>query len=52
MTDVDITIEVNGTVRRSSVPPRLTLADFLRVNCGLTGTHVVASTASVARARS
>ena len=40
MTDVDITIEVNGTVRRSSVPPRLTLADFLRVNCGLTGTHV------------
>ncbi|MEE2061494.1 (2Fe-2S)-binding protein [Rhodococcus artemisiae] len=40
MTDVDITIEVNGTERRSAVPPRLTLADFLRVNCGLTGTHV------------
>ncbi|MEB8341415.1 (2Fe-2S)-binding protein [Streptomyces endophyticus] len=37
---VDIHVHVNGTGRRSSVPPRLTLADFLRVNCGLTGTHL------------
>ena len=40
MTDIEITVEVNGTVRRSSVAPRLTLADYLRVDCGLTGTHV------------
>ncbi|MBA4866538.1 (2Fe-2S)-binding protein [Streptomyces sp. PSKA54] len=43
MTDVDtvdIHVRVNGTGRRASVPPRLTLADFLRVNCGLTGTHL------------
>ncbi|MFD6896432.1 (2Fe-2S)-binding protein [Rhodococcus sp. NPDC060086] len=40
MTDIEITVEVNGTVRRSSIAPRLTLADFLRVDCGLTGTHV------------
>ncbi|WP_327674780.1 MULTISPECIES: (2Fe-2S)-binding protein [unclassified Streptomyces] len=37
---VDTHVRVNGTVRRASVPPRLTLADFLRVNCGLTGTHL------------
>ncbi|MGW0684073.1 (2Fe-2S)-binding protein [Streptomyces sp. NPDC002754] len=37
---VDIHVRVNGTARRASVPPRLTLADFLRVNCGLTGTHL------------
>ncbi|RAY12862.1 4-hydroxybenzoyl-CoA reductase subunit gamma [Actinomadura craniellae] len=40
MTDVDIQLKVNGTVRRATVPPRLVLADFLRVNCGLTGTHL------------
>ncbi|MFJ8950283.1 (2Fe-2S)-binding protein [Streptomyces sp. NPDC102384] len=37
---VDTHVRVNGTARRASVPPRLTLADFLRVNCGLTGTHL------------
>ncbi|MFJ8926089.1 (2Fe-2S)-binding protein [Streptomyces sp. NPDC102364] len=37
---VDIHVRVNGTARRANVPPRLTLADFLRVNCGLTGTHL------------
>jgi carbon-monoxide dehydrogenase small subunit len=31
---------VNGSVRRGTVPPRLTLADHLRGNCGLTGTHL------------
>lgn len=40
MTDVEIELRINGTVRRKSVPPRLTLADFLRVDCGLTGTHL------------
>ncbi|MFF0081783.1 (2Fe-2S)-binding protein [Streptomyces canus] len=43
MTDtatIDIHVRVNGAGRRASVPPRLTLADFLRVNCGLTGTHL------------
>ncbi|MGW1024771.1 (2Fe-2S)-binding protein [Streptomyces sp. NPDC002577] len=40
MADIDIRIQVNGVARRDTVPPRLTLADFLRVNCGLTGTHL------------
>ncbi|MFJ9173975.1 (2Fe-2S)-binding protein [Streptomyces sp. NPDC102360] len=43
MTDtstIDIHVRVNGTGRQATVPPRLTLADFLRVNCGLTGTHL------------
>ena len=31
---------VNGVRRRASVPPRLTLADYLRERCGLTGTHL------------
>ena len=38
--DVDIEIHVNGAVRRASVPARLTLADFLRERCRLTGTHL------------
>ncbi|MER5183755.1 (2Fe-2S)-binding protein [Streptomyces sp. NPDC002896] len=40
MADVEIRIRVNGVARRDTVQPRLTLADFLRVNCGLTGTHL------------
>ena len=40
MPDVDVRMRVNGTERRASVPPRLTLADFLRERCGLTGTHL------------
>lgn len=40
MADIDITMRVNGVARRRAVPPRLTLADHLRVNCGLTGTHL------------
>jgi len=31
---------VNGERRRGSVEPRLTLADFLREQCSLTGTHL------------
>ncbi len=40
MADIDIEIRVNGRLRRGSVPPRLTLVDFLRERCQLTGTHV------------
>jgi carbon-monoxide dehydrogenase small subunit len=31
---------VNGEAREASVEPRLTLADFLRERCHLTGTHL------------
>ena len=40
MAEIDIELEVNGASRRGTVPPRLTLADFLRERCGLTGTHL------------
>ena len=40
MSDVEIQVEVNGASRRATVTPRLTLADFLRDRCGLTGTHL------------
>ena len=38
--DKGIAVTVNGVRRRASVPPRLTLADYLRDRCGLTGTHL------------
>jgi len=37
---VEITVTVNGEQHRRGVEPRLLLSDFLRVNLGLTGTHV------------
>jgi carbon-monoxide dehydrogenase small subunit len=40
MGDIDIELQVNGASCRGAVPPRLTLADFLRERCGLTGTHL------------
>lgn len=40
MDDHAIELTVNGTRRRAVVPPRLTLADYLRERCGLTGTHL------------
>jgi carbon-monoxide dehydrogenase small subunit len=40
VSEVDIEVHVNGARRRATVPPRLTLADFLRERCGLTGTHL------------
>jgi carbon-monoxide dehydrogenase small subunit len=40
MTDIEIRVRVNGIARRATVPPRLTLADFLRERCHLTGTHL------------
>jgi carbon-monoxide dehydrogenase small subunit len=36
----EIETTVNGAVRRAEVEPRLTLADFLRGECRLTGTHL------------
>jgi carbon-monoxide dehydrogenase small subunit len=40
MADVEVELRVNGTPRRATVAPRLTLADYLRERCGLTGTHL------------
>ncbi|MBN2624892.1 MAG: (2Fe-2S)-binding protein [Acidimicrobiales bacterium] len=40
MGEIEIELRVNEAVTRSTVPPRLTLADFLRERCGLTGTHL------------
>lgn len=37
---VAVTVTVNGRLVSRSVPPRLTLADFLRDELGLTGTHL------------
>ena len=37
---VEVSVEVNGAVRTATVEPRLTLADFLRDELDLTGTHV------------
>ena len=36
----DIALTVNGSLRRASVMPRLTLVDLLRDVLGLTGTHI------------
>jgi aerobic carbon-monoxide dehydrogenase small subunit len=36
----DIRMVVNGEPREATVEPRLTLADFLRESCRLTGTHL------------
>jgi carbon-monoxide dehydrogenase small subunit len=38
--EVPIEVRVNGTARPATVEPRLTLADFLRDCCHLTGTHL------------
>ena len=35
-----ITIEINGSAVEGEVEPRLLLADFIRDNAGLTGTHL------------
>ncbi len=40
MTDVMISLTVNGDTRAGAVEPRKTLADFLREDCRLTGTHL------------
>jgi carbon-monoxide dehydrogenase small subunit len=35
-----VRVSVNGIPTEATVEPRLTLADYLRENCGLTGTHL------------
>ena len=40
MHELALTTIVNGEPRRALVEPRKTLADFLREDCGLTGTHL------------
>jgi len=40
MGDVAVQLVVNGEVRDGVVEPRLTLADFVREHCHLTGTHL------------
>ena len=37
---VDISLTVNGRKREARIEPRLLLADFLRHELGLTGTHI------------
>jgi aerobic carbon-monoxide dehydrogenase small subunit len=38
--DTEVEVRVNGVARKVTIEPRLTLADFLRERCGLTGTHL------------
>ena len=40
MGEVPVRVSVNGRLRNDVVEPRLTLADFLRERCQLTGTHL------------
>ena len=40
MDEVPVSIEVNGSMTRAFIEARLTLADFLREECSLTGTHL------------
>lgn len=40
MTNVSVSVTVNGTAYVEVVSPRLLLSDFLRHSLGLTGTHV------------
>ncbi len=35
-----VTLHVNGRQYRAAIEPRMLLSDFLREECGLTGTHV------------
>jgi carbon-monoxide dehydrogenase small subunit len=37
---IEVTLTVNGVERSASVEPRRTLADFVREDLGLTGTHL------------
>jgi carbon-monoxide dehydrogenase small subunit len=40
VTELPVVVTVNGEQRRAVVEPRKTLADFLREDCALTGTHL------------
>lgn len=37
---VEISVEINGQSRTDHVPVRVHVADYLRHQCGLTGTHI------------
>lgn len=36
----EITVHINGVAYKKSIESRITLVDFIRHECGLTGTHV------------
>jgi carbon-monoxide dehydrogenase small subunit len=38
--ELDLQLTVNGETTRARIEPRITLADFLREECDLTGTHL------------
>ncbi|MCU1345528.1 MAG: (2Fe-2S)-binding domain protein, partial [Acidimicrobiia bacterium] len=40
MPDISIALTINGQAHSAVVEPRKTLADFLREDCRLTGTHL------------
>jgi carbon-monoxide dehydrogenase small subunit len=40
MNEITVDISVNGEHRQDALEPRLTLADYVRERCGLTGTHL------------
>ena len=40
MADMSVSVTVNGSSHTASIEPRKTLGDFLRDDCGLTGTHL------------
>jgi carbon-monoxide dehydrogenase small subunit len=40
MSKIDVQVTINGEVYREACEPRRTLADFIRKDCGLTGTHL------------
>ncbi len=40
MTPITVSLTVNGEPVRAAVPPRMHLADFVRDELGLTGTHI------------
>jgi carbon-monoxide dehydrogenase small subunit len=43
---VEITVTVNGNERNADVEPRTLLADFIRTQLGMTGTHIGCDTTS------
>ncbi len=43
---MDVRVMVNGTERQADVEPRVLLADFIRTQLGLTGTHIGCDTTS------
>jgi aerobic carbon-monoxide dehydrogenase small subunit len=40
MDKIDIVLDINGAMHEATVEPRRTLADVIRDDCGLTGTHI------------